>query len=407
MNTTQHSQLSTQALQEADQAHYLPVFKRYPIILTHGEGSRVWDTEGKSYIDVLAGIAVNSVGHCHPKVVEAIKSQAEKLIHISNLLTSEPQVRLAEKLTQLAGLERVFFSNSGAEAVEAAFKIARKYAHKHGRGGKIISMEGCFHGRTLATTAAGTKKYHQGIEPVPEGFVQVPYNNLEAVKDQVDDQTAAIIVEPVQWADGIRMAHLEFLQGLRQLCDEQNIILIFDEIQCGMARTGKLFAYQKYGVKPDVITLAKALGGGVPIGATLVKQKVADALNLGDHGTTFGGNPLVCAAALATLAVIEEENLAQNAIRLGAQLTDYINNRAKEESAITGADGIGLMIGINLNQPARPVVERVLEKGVIASAVGSNTIRFVPPLNINWEELKKAVDAVFDTLKEMNELVNE
>lgn len=401
MNTTEHSHLSTQALQEADQAHYLPVFKRYPITLTHGEGSRVWDTDGKSYIDVLAGIAVNSVGHCHPKVVEAIKSQAEKLLHISNLLTSEPQVRLSEKLTQLAGLERVFFSNSGAEAVEAAFKVARKYAHKHKRGGKIISMEGCFHGRTMATTAAGSKKYHQGLEPVPEGFVQVPYNNLEAVKAEADDQTAAIIVEPIQWADTIRTAHLEFLQGLRQLCDEQNIILIFDEIQCGMARTGKLFAYQKYGVKPDMITLAKALGGGVPIGATLVKQKVADALNIGDHGTTFGGNPLVSAAALATLEVIEEEKLAQNAIHLGGQLVDYVNNRAKEEPGVTGVDGMGLMIGINLNQAARPVVERMLEKGVIASAVGTHTIRFVPPLNIGWEDLKEAVDVLFSTLKEI------
>lgn len=397
---TEQDHLSTQALQQTDQAHYLPVFKRYPITLTHGEGARVWDTDGNTYIDVLAGIAVNSVGHCHPKVVEAIKSQAEKLIHISNLMTSEPQVRLAEKLTRLAGLERVFFSNSGAEAVEGAFKIARKYAHKHGRWGKIISMEGCFHGRTLATMAAATKKYHQGMEPVPEGFVQVPYNDLEAVKAEADEKTAAIIVEPVQWADGIRMADAAFLQGLRKLCDEQNMVLIFDEIQCGMARTGKLFAYQNYGVKPDIITLAKALGGGTPIGATLVKQKVADALNLGDHGTTFGGNPLVSAAALATLQVIEDENLAQNAIQLGDRLMDYVKNRAKEETTVTGVDGIGLMIGININQPARPVVERMLGKGVIASAVGTNTIRFVPPLNISWEDLKEAADAVFATLNE-------
>lgn len=390
----------TQTLQETDQAHYLPVFKRYPITLTHGKGSRVWDTEGNAYIDVLAGIAVTSVGHSHPKVVKAIKAQAEKLIHISNLLTSEPQVHLTQKLTALAGLERVFFSNSGAEAVEAAFKIARKYAHKNGKGGTIISMEGCFHGRTLATTAAGSKKYQQGFEPVPEGFVQAPYNNLEAIKAIVDDQTAAIIVEPIQWADGIRMATPEFLQGLRQLCDEKNIVLIFDEIQCGMARTGKLFAHEYTEVKPDMITLAKALGSGVPISATLVKEQVAQALNPGDHGTTYGGNPLVSAAALATLQVIEEENLAERAGSTGAKMVSYINSRVAEEPAIVSADGIGLMLGIKLNQPARPVVERMLDKGVIASAVGSDTIRFVPPLNISWEELKEAVDVVFEVLKE-------
>lgn len=390
----------TQTLQETDQAHYLPVFNRYPITLTHGKGSRVWDTEGNSYIDVLAGIAVTSVGHSHPKVVEAIKAQAEKLIHVSNLLTSEPQVQLTQKLTQLAGLERVFFSNSGAEAVEAAFKIARKYAHKHGKGGTIISMEGCFHGRTLAAAAAGSKKYQQGFEPIPEGFVQAPYNNLEAIKAMVDDQTAAIIVEPVQWAGGIQVATPQFLQGLRQLCDEQNIVLIFDEIQCGMARSGKLLAHQYTEVKPDIITLAKALGSGVPISATLVKEQVAQALSPGDHGTTYGGNPLVSAAALATLQVIEEERLAEKADSTGAKITDYIKSRAAEEPAIVSTDGIGLMLGIKLNQPARPVVERMLDKGVIASAVGSNTIRFVPPLNISWEELKEAVDVVFEVLKE-------
>lgn len=390
----------TQTLQETDQAHYLPVFNRYPITLTHGKGSRVWDTEGNSYIDVLAGIAVTSVGHSHPKVVEAIKAQAEKLIHVSNLLTSEPQVQLTQKLTQLAGLERVFFSNSGAEAVEAAFKIARKYAHKHGKGGTIISMEGCFHGRTLAAAAAGSKKYQQGFEPIPEGFVQAPYNNLEAIKAMVDDQTAAIIVEPVQWAGGIQVATPQFLQGLRQLCDEQDIVLIFDEIQCGMARSGKLLAHQYTEVKPDIITLAKALGSGVPISATLVKEQVAQALSPGDHGTTYGGNPLVSAAALATLQVIEEERLAEKAGSTGAKMTDYIKSRAAEEPAIVSTDGIGLMLGIKLNQPARPVVERMLDKGVIASAVGSDTIRFVPPLNISWEELKEAVDVVFEVLKE-------
>ncbi len=394
-------QESTQYIQEADQHYYLPVFKRYPITITHGKGFKVWDTEKRSYIDVLAGIAVNSVGHCHPKVVKAIKKQAEKLMHISNLLTSEPQVRLAQKLVELSGLDRAFFGNSGAEAVEGAFKLARKYAHKHGRGGTIISMEGCFHGRTLATAAAGTPKYQKGFEPIPEGFVQAAFNDIDSVKALVDDQTAAIIVEPVQWEGGIRTAQLEFLQALRELCDAQNIVLIFDEIQCGIARTGKMFAWQRFGVKPDIITLAKALGGGVPIGATMVIQKIADALALGDHGTTFGGNPLTCAAALATLEVIEEEKLEEKALHTGARLMEYACQKAAKEPAVAGVDGMGLMVGIALNRPARPVVEHMLSKGVLASAVGANTIRFVPPLNIEWKALKEAVDVVFESLKEL------
>ncbi len=393
-------QQSTQAIQQADQTYYLPVFNRYPITITHGKGARVWDTNRNVYIDVLAGIAVNSVGHCHPNVVKAIKRQAEKLMHISNLMTSEPQVRLAQKLAELSQLERVFFGNSGAEAVETAFKIARKYAHQRDRGGTIISMEGCFHGRTLATTAAGKPKYQKGFEPIPEGFVQVPFNDIEAVRATVDQQTAAIIVEPLQWEEGIRPAHREFLQALRQLCDEQHIVLIFDEIQCGIARTGKMFAWQKFGVKPDVMTLAKALGGGMPISATLVRESVAEALSLGDHGTTFGGNPLACAAALATLEVIEEEHLAEKATLTGAQAMDYISQRAAQEPAVTGTSGMGLMIGIALDRPARPVVERMLSKGVIASVVGGNTIRLVPPLNISWKELKQALDAVFLCLQE-------
>jgi len=385
---------------ELDHQYYLPVFNRYPITLTRGEGSRLWDTEGKEYVDMLAGIAVTSVGHCHPRVVQAIQQQAAQLMHISNLLLSEPQAELSQKLAERSGMDRIFLSNSGAEAVEGAVKIARKYAHQHGRGGTIITFEGAFHGRTLATAAAGSTKYQQGFDPIPTGFHKIPYNDLDALEQAYSDDVAAVLVEPVQWAEGIRVAQLEFLQTLRKWCSQHHVVLIFDEIQCGVARTGKFMAYQRFGVKPDVITMAKALGSGFPIGATLCSQKIADALNKGDHGSTFGGNPLACAAALATLEVIEDENLAQQAENSGSQLMGYLCELAAKNPAITEISGMGLMIGAKLNQPARPVAERMLEHGVIASAVGKETIRFVPALNTSWEDLKKGADALASALAE-------
>ncbi|WKN41090.1 aspartate aminotransferase family protein [Tunicatimonas pelagia] len=385
-------------LTELDQQYYLPVFNRYPITLAKGEGSRLWDTDGKEYVDMLAGIAVTSVGHCHPKVVEAIRQQAGQLMHVSNLLLTEPQAELTQTLAQFSGMDRIFLSNSGAEAVEGAVKIARKYAHAHDRGGTIITFEGAFHGRTLATAAAGSPKYQEGYEPIPSGFVKIPYNDIEALEKAYSDDATAVLVEPVQWAEGIRVAQLEFLQAVRQWCDEHNIVLIFDEIQCGVGRTGKAMAWQRFGVKPDVITMAKALGSGFPIGATLCVQKIADALNKGDHGSTFGGNPLACATALATLAVIKEENLAQQAEVSGSQLMGYLCELSAKHPAITQVSGMGLMIGAKLNQPARPVAERMLKHGVIASAVGKDTIRFVPALNAPWEDLKQGADALVAAL---------
>ena len=386
--------------QTIDQNHYWPLFNRYPVTLVRGEGSRVWDTEGRPYIDLLAGIAVTSVGHCHPKVVRAIQAQAAKLMHVSNLFITEPQMQLTQLLAQRSGLERVFLSNSGAEAVEAAIKLARKYGSQRGKDGTIISMEGCFHGRTLGTTAAGKEKYQQGFAPMPTGFVRAPYNDLAGVRAVVDEKTTAILVEPVQWEGGIRVASPDFLQGLRQLCDENDMVLIFDEIQCGMARTGSLFAYEQMGVLPDIVTLAKALGSGVPIGATLAKESLTNALDIGDHGTTFGGNPLACAAAVATLEVIEEERLAERARDLGERAVAYLKEKMPEAPAVIEVSGKGLMLGVQLNQPARPVVDRLLKKQVIASAVGGNTVRLVPALTIAWEELQQAIDALWEVLDE-------
>lgn len=384
---------------ELDKKYYLQTFKRYPLTFDHGKGSHIWDVEGNEYIDMLGGIAVNSVGHCHPKVVKAIQDQAAKLIHISNFYLSEPQVMLSKKLVELSGLDRVFFANSGAESVEGAFKIARKYAHSIGRGGNVISFENSFHGRTLATIASGKKAYQKGFEPIPEGFSQVPFNDIEAVKKATDKNTAAIIIEPIQGEGGVNVVDKTFLKALRNFCDEQNIVLIFDEIQCGVGRTGKMFAKEHFGVEPDIMTLAKALGSGVPIGAILSNEKVSSAIEFGDHGTTFGGNPLVCAASLATLEVIETENLMQQAEEKGNWLKSKI--AAMKNPDIKEIRGKGLMIGVEFNFETKPLVLKMLENGVLANATADKVLRLVPPLNIPYEDLEKAMEVLKKSLKEL------
>lgn len=386
-------------LTDLDEQHYLQTFRRHPIAINRAVGSRVWDVEGNEYIDALAGIAVNSVGHCHPVVVKAIQQQAARLIHISNFYVSEPQVRLSEKLTGLAGLERVFFTNSGAESVEGAMKIARKYAHSNGRGGTILSFTGSFHGRTLATIATGKKKMQKGFEPIPGGFVQGPFNDMEAVMSMCDDQTAAIIVEPIQGEGGIHIAEQEFLSELRDFCDKENIVLIFDEIQCGMGRTGEMFAKDHFGVQPDIMTLAKALGGGMPIGAILSNEKVSAAIDFGDHGTTFGGNPLACAAALAVIDVIEEEGLLSQARDKGEWLKKEISSMDLE--GVKDIRGVGLMVGIEFNFEVKPLVEEMLKNFVLTNVTAGNVLRLVPPLNISYEDLKTVLTVMERSLKNL------
>ncbi|KUO69494.1 MAG: acetylornithine aminotransferase [Lutibacter sp. BRH_c52] len=392
---------SNKTYDELDKKYYLQTFKRYPLTFDHGKGSRIWDVEGHEYIDMLGGIAVNSVGHSHPKVVKAIQDQAAKLIHISNFYLSEPQVMLSKKLVELSGLDRVFFANSGAESVEGAIKIARKYAHSIGRGGNIISFENSFHGRTLATIASGKKAYQKGFEPIPQGFLQVPFNDTEALKKAVDNNTAAIIIEPIQGEGGVNVADKTFLSALRTFCDDQNIVLIFDEIQCGMGRTGKMFAKEHFGVEPDIMTLAKALGGGVPIGAILSNEKVSSAIEFGDHGTTFGGNPLVCAASLATIEVLESENLLKQAEEKGNWIKEKIE--AMKNPDIIEIRGKGLMIGIEFNFETKPLVLKILEKGVLANATADKVLRLVPPLNIPYEDLEKVMDVLKISLKEIKD----
>ncbi len=390
------------SFREKDRAHYLQVYDRVPVTLSHGKGSRVWDLDGNEYIDALAGIAVNSLGHCHPDVVEAIREQAGNLIHVSNFYLSIPQAKLTEKLVELSGLDRAFFINSGSESVETAIKLARKQGHKKGRGGHIISMEGCFHGRSLGTIAAGKKAYQKGFEPIPEGFTQVPFHDIQAIEDAIEEKTCAVILEPVQGEGGIRPADRDHLQAVRKLCDDHGLLLILDEIQCGIGRTGTFFAHENAGIQPDILCLAKALGGGVPIGATLCTQEVADAISYGEHGTTFGGNPLACAAGLAAVQAVLEEGLPERAKSLGDRTMKDLNELAKERDDIEEVRGRGLMIGVAVTKDAKAVVQRMREQGVLSNVTAGKVIRLVPPLNIPEADLRTIVQSLRAALDEVS-----
>ncbi|HID47443.1 MAG TPA: aspartate aminotransferase family protein, partial [Methanococcaceae archaeon] len=293
---------------EEERRYLMNTYRRLPVVLVRGRGVYVEDVKGKKYLDFISGIGVNNIGHCHPRLIENVKKQLETLIHVSNLYYTIPQVKLAKKLADLSGLDKAFFSNSGAEANEGAIKLARRYGKKMGIGeGEIITMERGFHGRTLATLAATPKvEYQEGFEPLPGGFKYVPFNDLDKLMESISSKTTGIMLEPIQGEGGIHLADREYLKGVRDICDERGILLIFDEVQCGIGRTGRMFAYQHYHIKPDILTLAKALGGGIPIGATLAKEEVAEAFTPGSHGSTFGGNPLASVSAYVTLGIVED-----------------------------------------------------------------------------------------------------
>lgn len=388
-----------------DEAHYLKAFKRFPLTLVRGKGSLVWDDKGNEYIDALAGIAVSGLGHSHPAIVKTIKEQAENLIHISNFYLSPPQALLSRKLAEISGLDKVFFANSGAEANEGAIKIARKYAHSKQRGGEIISFEGCFHGRTMATIAMGKASMQQGFEPIPSGFKMLPFNDLEAVASAISHDTAAIIVEPVQGEGGVRPAQKGFLTGLRKLCDQHDLVLIFDEIQTGMGRTGYFFAKDYYGVQPDIITSAKALGSGMPISAILSNKKIAAAIVPGDHGTTFGGNALATAVALTSILTIEQEGLLIAAREKGDWIRQNIAKRKPETIGIKEVRGLGLMLGIVFDVETKPIVLEMMKHGVLANATATHVLRLLPPLNISYEHLERVVDVIFESAKKTKENV--
>jgi len=381
-----------------DNKYYLHVYARYPVVMSHGEGPYVYDSGGKKYLDFLAGIAVNVVGHAHPGLVGAIAEQASRLIHCSNLYYTAEQAELAESLAKLSGLDRVFITNSGAEANEGAIKLARKYAKTLGRDRvQIISAEQGFHGRTLATvTATAQPKYQHGFEPLPQGFSYVPFNDLMALRQAVSGQTCAIMLEPIQGEGGINIPDDGYLAGVREICDTSGALLILDEIQSGMGRTGKMFASQHYGVKPDIMTVAKGLAGGVPIGAFMATEKVAGVFQPGDHGSTFGGNPLACAAANAVLDIIATEGLEANACQMGEyMLSELAGLKAKYPSLITEVRGLGLMIGLKLTRPGKDIVASVMERGALINCTAGDVLRFVPPLIIKRRHVDEMI-AILD-----------
>ena len=392
--------LTNEEIFAKDKSDYLPVFARYNIVLDHGDGPYVYDTKGKKYIDFLAGIAVNVVGHNYKPLVDAVSKQAGKMIHCSNLYYTEVQVEAAEKLKKLSGMDKVFFGNSGAEANEGAIKLARKYATNiDPEKIQIISALHSFHGRTLATlTATGQDHYHHGFGPLPAGFDYVPYNDIQALEAKMSDKTCAVMLEAIQGEGGVHVPDPDYLPKVRALCDKYNAVLIFDEVQCGMGRTGTFFGCQQFGVKPDIVTLAKGLAGGVPIGAFMATDKVANAFHAGDHGSTFGGNPLACAAACVVLDALIDGNLMENAKEIGAYLqSKFEEYKAKYPNLIKEVRGRGLILGMELTRPDREIANECLDYGAIINCTAGNVLRFVPPLNItkaHVDELISVLDKV-------------
>lgn len=392
--------LTNEEIFAKDKSDYLPVFARYNIVLDHGDGPYVYDTKGKKYIDFLAGIAVNVVGHNYKPLVDAVFQQAGKMIHCSNLYYTEVQVEAAEKLKKLSGMDKVFFGNSGAEANEGAIKLARKYATNiDPEKIQIISALHSFHGRTLATlTATGQDHYHHGFGPLPAGFDYVPYNDIQALEAKMSDKTCAIMLEAIQGEGGVHVPDPDYLPKVRALCDKYNAVLIFDEVQCGMGRTGTFFGCQQFGVKPDIVTLAKGLAGGVPIGAFMATDKVANAFHAGDHGSTFGGNPLACAAACVVLDALIDGNLMENAKEIGAYLqSKFEEYKSKYPNLIKEVRGRGLILGMELTRPGREIANECLDYGAIINCTAGNVLRFVPPLNItkaHVDELISVLDKV-------------
>ena len=371
-------------------------YGRLPRVMVKGEGAWLWDADGNKILDMFPGWAVSGIGHCHPKVVEAVRKQVGELIHIDNTFYSEPQGVLAKLLSERAFGGKCFFCNSGAEANEGALKLAR--LHTAPGKYKFITAEGSFHGRTFATVAATAQpKYHEGFLPLLPGFVYVPFNDVAALEAAFTDEVAAVMVEPIQGEGGINVATSEYLQTIRRLCDENGAVMIIDEVQTGMGRTGKWFGYQHFDVQPDIITMAKALGGGVAIGAMMATEEVSASLVPGKHASTFGGNCLACAAGVATIEAIEEDNLLQNAAEIGRYTQDKLAALKEKHSVIDHVRGIGLMIGIQLTGPGAEIVAKCLEKGLRINCTHDTVIRFMPPMIATKEQIDQAID-IFDSV---------
>ncbi len=384
----------TDEIIERERRFLLPTYNRYPIALDRGKGVFLYDCEGNRYLDFVAGLGVNALGHAHPRVLKVIREQAARAIHFSNLYYNEFQGRLAEKLCQLSGLNRAFFSNSGTEAIEGSIKLARLAGHRAGGEAKsrLVALEGSYHGRTFgAMSLTGQDKYRKGFEPLLEDVKFVPRNNLEALRAAINDQTCAIVLEPIFGEGGIYECSTEFLQECRALADRHRAALIFDEIQCGLGRTGTIFAFQSFGVTPDIVAIAKPIAAGLPLGAFLAQEEFASAISAGQHGTTFGGGPLACRVALEYLAIVEEERLLENVIRVGAYLQEQLKALAGRHAVVKEVRGRGLIQGLQLAIPARPIVEEALAEGVLFNSTQDSVLRFLPPFLLQEKHVDKGM----------------
>jgi len=396
--------MNFEEIKKVDKDHFMGVYAgRMPVCFVDGEGCYLYDTEGKKYLDAFAGIAVNALGYNHPKLAKAICDKATSVMHTSNVFYVKEQSMLEKKLCELSFADKVFFANSGSEANEGAIKLARRYFKNKGEQRyKVISLDKSFHGRTLCMTAAtGQAKYQKPFAPMPDGFINVEAGNIKAIEKAIDDKTCAVMMELVQGEGGIVKMDKDFVKDVRTLCDKHEILLIFDEVQTGIGRTGTMFAYESYEVTPDIMTLAKGLGGGIPIGALLASDK-ASAFKPGDHGTTFGGNALACSAAYTVLTAIEEENLLQNINEVGAYLKAELENLVEKHDCVDAVRGQGLMLGLKTKSPdmLSPIMGKMLEKGFVIGTAGGVVLRFVPPLIITHEQIASLIESLDDTLKE-------
>jgi len=389
--------MTTQETIELFDKYVIANYGRLPRVITKGEGCYLYDADGNKILDMFPGWAVSAIGHCHPRVVEALRKQAGELLHIDNTFYSEPQGMLAKLLSERAFGGKCFFCNSGAEANEAALKLAR--LHTAEQKYKFITAEGSFHGRTFATmTATAQPKHHEGLLPLLPGFVYVPFNDIEALEAAFSDEVAAVMIEPIQGEGGINVATAEYLQAIRRLCDENGAVMILDEVQTGIGRTGKWFGYQHFDIEPDIITMAKALGGGVAIGAMMATEQVAASLIPGKHASTFGGNALVCAAGVAVIEAIEEDNLLENANRLGQYTMDKLQQLKQKHSIIDSVRGVGMMIGLQLNGPGAVIVNKCLENGLRINCTQGTVLRFMPPMIANQSQIDQAVEILDSVL---------
>lgn len=395
--------MDTQTVLRWTESYLFPNYRRAPVGFARGQGVWLWDLDGNVYLDFVGGIAVSSLGHGHPALVRALRDQVARYLHVSNLYHIPEQAQAAKLLVEASGLDRAFFCNSGAEANEAAIKLARKRAKsaKDPSAFEIVVAHNSFHGRTLATVAAtGNPRYQQGFEPLPQGFRFVPYNDLDATAQAVGDATCAVLVEPVQGEGGIVPADGDYLRALAELCRARNVLLILDEVQTGIGRTGAMFAFQRYGVRPDVVTLAKGLGGGVPVGAVLAREEIASHFQPGDHGTTFGGNALSSAAVCAVLETIVSDGLLANALTMGERLMRGLERLAGEHEVIEQMRGMGLLVACDLRVDAAPVVEACMRRGLLVNAVRPRTLRLAPPLVVTEAEIDRALGILDGVLKE-------